>query len=339
MPATTARRRVKAPRPAAAHFDVADISRPEATDFLRDVFAGLSGEPKSLPCKYLYDVAGSALFDRICELPEYYPTRTEQAIFDAHAGEIAAAVGPEAALVEFGSGSSTKTRTVLDACRESGGPAAYVPLDISREHLLASAEELRCDYPDLAVVPVVADFTEPVRLPELPPHARKVVFFPGSTLGNFSADTARDLLARIGALVGPGGGLILGLDLKKDPAVLEAAYDDAAGVTAAFTSNLLVRINRELGGDFVPAAFRHVARWNEADGRVELFQVSERDQTVTVAGRSFTFEAGEPIHVENSHKYDPDGIADLAGAAGWEVARTWTDAGKKFAVVEMERAG
>ena len=208
-----------------------------------------------------------------------------------------------------------------------------MPLDISREHLLVSAEELRAEYPDLAVVPVVADFTEPITLPDLPPHGRRVAFFPGSTLGNFTADTARDLLARLGELVGDGGGLILGLDLKKDPAVLEAAYDDAAGVTAAFTSNLLTRIDRELGGDFDTAAFRHEARWNDTDGRVELSQVSRRDQTVTIAGRSFTLERGEPIHIENSHKYDADRIAELAGAAGWAVTRVWTDPGRKFAVV------
>ena len=304
--------------------------------FLADVLAGLSGEPKSLPCKYFYDESGSRLFERITALPEYYPTRTEAAIFRENAGEIARFIGPGAVLVEFGSGNSEKTRTLLDACgRHVGGLAAYVPQDISGPFLESVADRLRGEYPDLTVLPVVGDFTRPVPLPDLPAHRRRVGFFPGSTIGNFGPGVAAAVLRNFRDAVGPGGGLILGADLIKAPATLEAAYDDAAGVTAAFNRNLLVRINRELHGDFAVDRFRHESRWNPSHSRVEMHLVSEQAQTAAVAGRRFEFAAGESIHTENSHKFDRGSLDDLAAEAGFDVETVWTDPEHRFAVAAM----
>ena len=313
---------------AAVSLELCDLS-PERERFLADVLEGLGRGPKALPCKYFYDARGSALFDRICTLPEYYPTRTELGILRRHAAAMAAAIGPRALLVEYGSGSSTKTRLLLDRLAE---PAAYVPVDISRDHLLASAEALAAHYPNLRVIPVCADFTAPFALPEVPGAARVVGYFPGSTIGNFGPAEARKFLADVAEQCGPGGALLIGVDLQKPRAVLEAAYDDARGVTAEFNRNLLRRANRELGADVDLAAFDHRAFWNAAQGRVEMHLVSRRDQVVHVAERAIPFAKGETIHTENSHKYELGGFAALAAAAGFDVERVWTDDAGLFSV-------
>jgi dimethylhistidine N-methyltransferase len=305
-------------------------SRP--TDCFRaDVLAGLSRPQKQLPAKYFYDAAGSRLFDRITELPEYYPTRTELGILRKDAGEIAGRCGPHCLLVELGAGSLTKVRLLLDGLER---PAGYVPVDVSGDHLRSAAAVLADDYPDLDVRPVVADFTGPFALPEVP-AGRRVVFFPGSTIGNFEPPEADALLGRVARLVGPGGGLLLGVDLRKPVDVLERAYSDAAGVTAAFNRNLLVRINRELGGDFEPTAFRHRAFFNGEESRIEMHLVSERRQRVRVGPAAFDFRAGETIHTENSYKYDVADFADRAAECGLRLDKSWTDPRDWFAVLEF----
>jgi L-histidine Nalpha-methyltransferase len=313
---------------AAVPLDPCDLS-PERERFLADVLDGLGASPKTLPCKYFYDARGSALFDRICTLPEYYPTRTELAILRRHAAAMAEAIGPRCLLVEYGSGSSTKTRLLLDRLE---APAAYVPVDISREHLLQSAAALAAHYPHLAVIPVCADFTQPFALPDVPGADRVVGYFPGSTIGNFAPAEATKFLADVAHRCGAGGALLIGVDLRKPRAVLEPAYDDARGVTAEFNRNLLRRVNRELGGDFDLAAFDHRAFWNPARGRVEMHLVSRRDQVLHLAGRTVPFAKGESIHTENSHKYELAGFAQLAAAAGFGVERVWTDDAGLFSV-------
>jgi len=313
---------------AALPLELCDLA-PERASFLADVLAGLTSPRKTLPCKYLYDERGSALFERICELDEYYPTRTELGILRRHAGAMAAALGPRCLLVEYGSGSSTKTRLLLERLEE---PAAYVPVDISREHLLRAAAALSARHPRLAVRPVCADFTRPFALPKLPGALRRAAFFPGSTIGNFGAAEARKFLAQVAEQCGSGGLLLIGVDLRKPREILEPAYDDAEGVTAEFNRNLLRRINRELGADFDVAAFDHRALWNEAEGRVEMHLVSRRDQRVRVAGRSVGFARGESIHTESSHKYELEGFAALAGSAGFEVEQVFTDEARWFSV-------
>ncbi|HVL14615.1 MAG TPA: L-histidine N(alpha)-methyltransferase [Gemmata sp.] len=302
--------------------------------FRADVLAGLSHPQKRLAAKYFYDEAGSRLFDAITELPEYYPTRTELGILRARGGEMAARCGPRCLLVELGAGSLTKVRLLLDRLDR---PAAYAPVDVSGSHLRSAAAALADDYPALPVEPVVADFTRPFALPDVP-AARRVVFFPGSTIGNFDPPEADALLRRVARLVGPGGGLLLGIDLRKDVAVLELAYNDAAGVTAAFNRNLLERINRELGGDFDPAAFRHAAIFNRDRSRIEMHLVSERPQRVRVGGELFDFRAGESIHTENSYKYDVTAFAARAAACGLRLDQTWTDPRQYFALLYLTAA-
>ncbi|AWM41056.1 Histidine-specific methyltransferase EgtD [Gemmata obscuriglobus] len=306
-------------------------SRRTHDQFRADVLAGLSRPQKRLPSKYFYDAAGSQLFDRITELPEYYPTRTELAVMREHAAAMAARCGPRCLLVELGAGSLVKVRLLLD---ELVAPAGYVPVDVSGEHLRGAARELAADYPGLGVHPVVADFTRPFELPPVP-AARRVVYFPGSTIGNFDPAEADDLLGRVARLVGPGGGLLLGIDLRKDTAVLEPAYNDARGVTAAFNRNLLVRINRELGADFDPAAFRHRAFYNHERSRIEMHLVSAAEQRVQMGGATFAFRAGESIHTENSYKYAPTEFAQRAAACGLRADATWTDANGFFAVMHL----
>ncbi|WP_448190452.1 L-histidine N(alpha)-methyltransferase [Azospirillum sp. sgz301742] len=291
--------------------------------FLSDVLDGLSRERKSLPCKYFYDRRGSALFDAICELEEYYPTRTETAILHRHAADFAELAGPGAAVVELGSGSSVKVRILLDALET---PAAYVPVDISREHLLASAARLAGDYPELTVVPVAADYVQGFPLPPVAPPERILAFFPGSTIGNFDPGEAAAFLGRLARRLGTGSRLLIGVDLKKRGDVLEAAYNDARGVTAAFNLNLLARINRELDGTFDLESFAHHAFYDESLGRIEMHLVSRRAQTVAVGRRSFRFRAGETIHTENSWKYALPEFERLAQSAGWRTVSTWTDA-------------
>ncbi len=318
------------PRPTAVH-DPQGVSSPRAARrFRADVLRGLRRPHKRLPCKYFYDEAGSHLFDRICELPEYYPTRTELAILGRHAPAMAGRLGPGCAVIEYGSGSGNKTRRLLDALER---PAAYLPVDLAREHLTASARALAAAYPGLAVRPVCADFTRPFALPQdLPAAARRVVYFPGSTIGNFGPRAARRLLHGMARLVGPAGAALIGVDLKKDPRVLEAAYDDAAGVTAAFNRNLLVRINRELGGDFRPERFDHHALYDPTYGRVEMHLISRRRQVVKVAGERVEFAEGEAIRTECSYKYTVRGFQALAAEAGLRAQQVWTDAGRQFSV-------
>jgi dimethylhistidine N-methyltransferase len=302
----------------------------ETERFLAEVLRGLRKPVKELPCKYFYDEEGSRLFDAICELDEYYLTRTELAILGRHAPKMAALLGPGCLLVEFGSGSGLKTRLLLDALP---GPAAYVPVDLAREHLLHSAEELRARYPGLEVLPLCADFTDNLDLAApRKPAARRTVYFPGSTIGNFGPRAMHRLLRRIAGLCGPGGALLVGTDLQKDAAILEPAYDDSRGVTAAFNLNLLRRINRELGADFDPGAFRHRAVYNRARGRIEMHLVSLRDQAVRVEEEVFSFAEGESIRTECSYKYDMGRFREQAAAAGLEVARVWTDERRLFAV-------
>lgn len=304
-------------------------------EFYDEVLAGLSGEQKSLPCKYFYDQRGSELFDQICELPEYYPTRTEQAIMDRYAPQMADQIGEGVRLVEFGSGSSTKTRVLL---RNLIRPAAYVPLDISEEHLLGTAEGLRAQFPDLEILPLVADFTKPFTLPDSTlPAEHTAVYFPGSTIGNFRREEAADLLKQIAEVVGLQGGLLIGVDLQKDASIIEPAYDDAQGVTAAFNLNLLHRINEELDGQFDLDQFEHLSFYNPEVGRIEIYIVSTCDQTVRVCDREFTFAKGERIHTEYSHKYSIDGFTKLASAAGFSVQNCWTDEDDLFAVMRLRR--
>lgn len=306
---------------------------PTVAVFLDDVVEGLSQSPKCLPCKYFYDERGSQLFDQICELDEYYLTRAELSVMRQYAGEMAEQIGPEVMLVEYGSGSSIKTRLLLDHLPD---PVAYVPVDISREHLEQTAKALAEDYPHIEVLPVCADFTQEFDLPvsvREPSHA--AVYFPGSTIGNFTPDEASELLGYIAPLCGTGGGLLIGIDLQKDVGTIEAAYDDAQGVTADFNLNLLRRINRELGGDFRLDRFRHRAVYNPRLGRVELGLASQCRQQVDVAGESFTFEKGEEIRTEYSHKYTIDGFADLAAEVGLTLRRRWTDEASRFAVLHF----
>ena len=299
--------------------------------FRDDVFEGLSREQKELPCKYFYDDRGSELFNTICGLDEYYPTRTETALLQAHGREMADLIGPGVCLIEFGCGSLLKTRLLLDALRS---PAAFVPIDISADHLLQSAAALAADYPDLEVLPVVADFTRPVKLPDKARKAseNRIGFFPGSTIGNFDHAGAADFLATVADMVGGGGALLIGVDLKKDEDILVRAYDDAQGVTAAFNRNVLERINRELGGCFDIETFRHRALYNGAEGRIEMHLVSEKDQTVTVHDRDFTFTEGETIHTEDSYKYHVEEFSSLAAGAGFRSARTWVDGDGLFSL-------
>ena len=303
---------------------------PGEESFRDAVLAGLGARQKSIPCRFLYDSRGSALFEEICELPEYYLTRTETAILEANAAEIAELVGPGCQLVEFGSGASRKVRALLRAFE---APAAYVALDISREQLRAAADALAADFPDLPIVAVCADYMRPLDLAPLPEASgRRIGFFPGSTIGNFTAPDAVDFLAGSRQVVGSDGAMLVGVDLQKSPAVLHAAYNDAQGVTAAFTLNLLERINRELGADFARRRFAHDAVYNEAAGRIEIYIRSLSDQIVTVAGRAIRFAAGERIHTEDSCKYTIDGFYRLASRAGFRPVRTWTDPERLFSV-------
>lgn len=307
----------------------------DRAEFRDAVLDGLSRTPRAIPAKFLYDARGSELFDAICELPEYYLTRTETGILQSCTPELARLAGPGCALVEFGSGSSVKTRLLLDAMP---GLAAYVPIDISRQHLDATAARLRRDYPKLRVEPVRADYMALDTLPADLNGAPRLGFFPGSTIGNLEPQDATAFLRRARRLLGDRGAMVLGIDLRKDPRRLHEAYNDSAGVTAAFTLNLLRRMNRELGGTFDLAGFAHEAFYDPMEGRIEIYFRSLRPQTVTVAGRMFAFVEGERVHTEYSYKYDDAGIAALARSAGFTIDRTWTDPDHLFAVVYLEAA-
>jgi dimethylhistidine N-methyltransferase len=302
-----------------------------AERFRDDVLAGLRGPRKQLPCKYFYDETGSRLFDQITELPEYYLTRTELAIMERHAPAMAALLGTDCLLVEYGSGSSVKTRLLLDHLKR---PAAYIPVDISGAHLRAAARALAKEYPAVKVLPVCADFTRPLNLPatdRLP--SRRVVYFPGSTLGNFNPQEATALLRQTASLCGAGGALLMGVDLKKDPAILHAAYNDSQGVTAAFNLNLLARINRELGGNFRTGQFWHQAFYNPPEGRIEMHLVSRCDQRVHVGDVDIALVEGEAIETEYSYKYALAELDELARAAGFDVQATWVDDDRFFSVL------
>lgn len=301
-----------------------------ATDnFLEDVLTGLRQSQKRLPSKYFYDERGSQLFDDICELPEYYPTRTEMALLRRISSDVAALVGEGATVIEFGSGSSTKIRILLDALN---APLAYVPVDISREHLLTSSKGLADNYADLRVVPVCADYTKPFDVPDIEGEKVRAGFFPGSTIGNFTRSEAVSFLHAAASDLGHNNGLLIGVDLRKDEETLRAAYNDAAGVTAAFNLNLLHRINRELEGDFDVDSFSHDARWVPEYGRIEMHLVSAGTQDVRVGGEAFHFESGESIHTEDSHKYDIEGFKALAAEAGWNSIECWTDPDSLFSI-------
>lgn len=313
----------------AALIDVA----PDRSEFFDDVIAALSESQKRLPCKYFYDQRGSELFEQICELDEYYLTRTELQIMRANAGEIADQIGPGVMLVEYGSGSSVKTRILLDALHD---PVAYVPVDISREHLQQVAGRLARAYPRIEILPVCADFAQSFALPTSrrePSHT--AVFFPGSTIGNFALPKARALLSQISRLCRTGGGLVIGIDLRKDRESLEAAYNDRFGVTAVFNRNLLVRINRELGADFDLRKFRHTARFDSTASRVEMHLVSQCRQTVTIGEHEFEFERGESVCTEHSHKYTIDSFAELAAKVGLALHKSWCDPRQLFAVLHF----
>ena len=308
---------------------------PTPDDITGDVLAGLAGTPKRLPSKYFYDKRGSELFEEITRQPEYYLTRVELALLEASAAEIAEAVGPRAHVVEYGSGSGRKTRLLLDALDD---PVAYTPIEISRSALLGSVERLDREFDDIEVLPVLADFTEPVPLPVPEREAdHALVFFPGSTLGNFTEGEAIRLLRAMHSTMGDRGGALLGIDMQKAPAMIEAAYNDAAGVTAAFTLNLLVRLNRDIGSDFDPQAFAHQAEYVVDAGRIETFLVSRKAQAVIVEGRRFEFVDGERMQVEYSQKYTDDSLAALASEAGLKVVHGWNDPSDWFGLRLLQR--
>ena len=309
---------------------VRPISTLQGSDFLSDVIAGLSSDPRTLPCKYFYDERGAALFQRICELPEYYITRTELEILRRRGTEMAATLGGQIELIGLGTGAGTKTRILL---AELEKPAVYIPIDISKEQLQKSTARFHEIFPQLEILPICADYLDRFDLP-LPrkPSSRSVVYFPGSTIGNFEPNAAKEFLRRIADLCGEGGGLLIGVDLRKDRRVLENAYNDSAGVTAEFNLNLLARVNRELGADFDLSCWRHRAVYNEAEGRIEMHLISQTDQTIHIEDRAFHFGAGEKIVTEYSYKHTPEGFVTLAREAGFEFVRMWTDDAQLFGV-------
>ncbi|HEY0943385.1 MAG TPA: L-histidine N(alpha)-methyltransferase [Steroidobacter sp.] len=311
-------------------------AKPTHDTLTDDVLAGLKKDPKELSPVWFYDELGSFLFDSICELPEYYITRTELQIMQTHAAEMAQHIGPEAAVIELGSGTSLKTRLLLDKLDH---PLAYVPVDISREHLFAAAGALAKDYPNLHIVPVCADFTQPFELPQFVRTAqRRIVYFPGSTLGNFDRTHAHALLAQMRDLIGRNGAVLIGIDLYKDRRVLERAYDDAAGVTAEFNLNALRHVNRELGANFDLDAFEHLAVWVEDQSRIEMHLVSKRDQVVRLGGEKIRIASGEHLRTEYCHKYTLEGFSELAATAGLAVRRVWMDPDQLFSVQLLEPA-
>ncbi len=308
---------------------------PPRGDFRAEVLQGLTDSPKMISPKYFYDERGSHLFDKITRLPEYYPTRTELAIMDSRMTEIASLVGPDACIIEFGSGSGLKTRRLIEGLDSA---VAYVPVEISREHLLMSAQVLADQFPGLEVLPVCADFTQAFELPTPARQAaRNLVYFPGSTIGNFTDPEALELLEVMHAEAGPSGALLIGVDLRKDRQLLEKAYNDDAGVTAEFNLNLLRRINRELGAEFELEDFEHRAVWDPREGRIEMRLKCLTEQSVDVSGTRIPFAAGEDIVTEYSRKYEPAEFAALARAAGFLPVRMWTDEASLFSMHYLER--
>lgn len=300
--------------------------------FTKSIMAGLLSPQKIIESKWLYDERGSKLFDEITYLDEYYPTRVETTILQRRSGDLAQYLQPDTVMVELGSGSSTKTRLVLDALPSLNH---YVPLDISVEHLEAAAKSIAQDYPSIEVVPVIADFTSEISLPKNLINMPKLLFFPGSTIGNFEAKAACDMLKRVNNLRNVAA-FVIGFDLVKDTDKLIRAYDDSKGVTAAFNMNLLTRINRELHADFNLEMFHHEARWNDDLSRIEMHLVSKCDQDVFLLEDCISFKAGETIHTENSHKYTPTTFSEMANVAGWSVEDIWSDENQLFAVAVLK---
>jgi dimethylhistidine N-methyltransferase len=306
------------------------VSAPESVDFLADVIVGLSSNPRTIPCKYFYDASGAGLFQKICELPEYYVTRTEIDILDRSRADIASQLGPNIELIGLGTGAGTKTRILIEGLEN---PAVYIPVDISEKQLRESTALFQKTFRNLEILPVCADYLQSVVLPA--PRrkpARNIVYFPGSTIGNFEPHEAIQFLRRIANVCREGGGLLIGVDLKKDRQVLEAAYNDSANVTAEFNLNLLERINRELGADFDLDQWRHRAIYNSSAGRIEMHLISETDQFVHLNEHKFHFRRGEKIITEFSYKYTPDEFATLAAKAGFTFVRMWTDDARLFGV-------
>jgi dimethylhistidine N-methyltransferase len=321
--------------PAEPQVAVHDLGR-HGLSFLEATLEGLSRPQKALPCQFLYDRRGSILFDRICELPEYYLTRTETAILRAHADEIARAIGAAATFYELGSGSSTKTPILLDKLE---APACYVPIDVSRSHLLDASAAIAAAYPGMRVEAVWGDYATPQLLPPIDTPGRPVAFFPGSTIGNLTHRQAIALLKLWRAHLGSGGVMVVGVDLKKDPRVLERAYNDAQGLTAAFIANVLARANREVDADFDCDAFDYEARYDAEAGAIRMHLVSRSDQEVHIAGRAFYFAREERLHVEDSHKYAPQEFAAVAECAGFTVQECFTDPRDLFSVQVLAAAG
>jgi L-histidine Nalpha-methyltransferase len=305
-------------------------TRAVSRQFLNDIYDGLRKEPKSVPCKYLYDERGSILFDKITELDEYYPTRTELHIMQRYRTEIAGCLDRDALLIELGSGSSVKTRILLDSLDSVAG---YVPIDISQEHLSRTVAEIKKEYPNLTTTPICADYTNAIVLPDaIANRTPRIMYFPGSTIGNFHPQDAVEFLNKISSLIGVTGKILIGVDLKKDPGVLHRAYNDTLGITALFNLNMLVRANRELGTDFRIDRFRHYAYFNPVYGRIEMHLISLEDQTVHCNGSTIRFEKGEGIHTENSYKYTVAGFGELVCEAGLAVEQVWKDELDMFSV-------
>lgn len=303
--------------------------------FLRDVLDGLSQPQKTLPCQYFYDHAGSELFEQITELAEYYPTRTEIGILRANAQEMAREMGANVLLVEYGAGASTKTRILLSALNQ---PAGYVPIDVSEDFLLETADRLQTQYPGLHIRPIIGDFMLQIGLPD-DLHGRPVGFFPGSTIGNLNDREIDQFLRAARTLLGSDSQFLIGLDLRKSPSILIPAYDDSKGVTAAFNLNLLRRINRELGANFDLEAFQHEAIWNDAQSRIEMHLRSRKAQSVSIDSRKIDFCEGETIHTENSRKFDLSRFLLLAESTGWGLSKTWMDPKNYFAMVMLDASG
>ena len=313
-----------------------ELDRPRSQQvdpaFRDDVLAGLASRPRAIPARWFYDAAGSELFEQITRLPEYYPTRTEMALLGSLGSELATLIGPSRAVVEFGSGSSTKTPLLLSAI----SPAAYVPIDISGDFLRSSANALGARFPGLPVLPIEADFLHPIRLPRALDDTPRLGFFPGSTIGNLVPERAVDLLRAMASNLGDDAQLLIGIDRIKDPAILIPAYDDAQGVTAQFNKNVLVRMNRELEGDIPVDAFQHRAIWNEQAARIEMHLEATHDCSFKVADRAFRMSAGETIHTENSHKYGVREARLLLSAAGWQPIGEWSDPDDLFMLLLAE---
>lgn len=306
------------------------VASPEKSAFLAETIAGLSKSPRSLPCKFFYDARGAQLFKKICELPEYYITRTELKILRLHADEMADRLGENIELIGLGTGAGTKTKILLEKLHD---PAVYISIDISNEQLQKSTARFRQMFPKLEILPIAADYLEPFELP-LPRKlsSRSVVYFPGSTIGNFDPSDATEFLRRLVDLCGQDGGLLIGVDLQKDKSIIEAAYNDSQGVTAQFNLNLLERANRELGADFDLNKWQHRAIYNSDEGRIEIYLISQCEQQVHFEDRQFVFGAGEKILTEYSYKHTPEGFVALAAKAGFEFEKLWTDDARLFGV-------